>query len=190
MVERASEEDRRHGLAVANRSAKKLSRLIDQLLSDALIEHRSSLREIAEFDLKAVIASAVRETVSAMEDHDVRFASPLATAPMTGDRLVLEEAIKNVLHNALTHGTSDDPVEIALDSTETGYRLTVCDRGAGIPPDQLATVFDRFRRGSGNTLGAGLGLSIVRQAVDQHNGRVVLENRQGGGTCVTLELPT
>lgn len=190
MVERSSDEDRRHGLAVANRSAKKLSRLIDQLLSDALIEHRSSLRETAVFDLKTVISSAVRETVSAMEDHDVRFASPLAVAPIAGDRIVLEEAVKNILHNALTHGASHDPVEIALDRTGTGYRLTVCDRGAGIAAEELATVFDRFRRANGNTLGAGLGLSIVRQAVEQHDGRVVAENREGGGTCVTLELPT
>ena len=190
MVERASDEDRRHGLAVANRSAKKLSRLIDQLLSDALIEHRSSLREIGIFDLKTVIASAVRETVSLMEDHDVRFASPLATAPMAGDRLMLEEAVKNVIHNALTHGAGEEPVEIALDRAGTGYRLTVCDRGGGIAPEQLATVFDRFRRSHGQTLGAGLGLAIVRQAVEQHGGRVVVENREGGGTCVTIELPT
>lgn len=189
LVERGSAEDRRHGLAVANRSAKKLSRLIDQLLSDALIEHRASLREIGRFDLKAAIASAVRETVSSMEDQDVRFVSPLSAAPIAGDRVMLEEAVKNVIHNALTHGASEEPVEIALDRTANGYRVTVRDRGAGIAPDRLATVFERFSRASGHTLGAGLGLAIVRQAVEQHHGRVLVENRRGGGTRVSIDLP-
>ena len=190
MVETGTSEDRKHGLAVANRSAKKLGRLIDQLLSDALIGHRSSQRRIEQFDLKTMIAAAVRDTVSALEDHDVRFVCSLGRALFIGDRVVLEEAVKNVLHNALTHGHSDDDgVEIALEKLPTLYRISVSDYGGGIAPDLLPSLFDRFKRGNGTSTGAGLGLSIARQAVEQHAGTIAIAVRSGGGTCVTLDLP-
>lgn len=190
MVEKGTSEDRAHGVAVANRSAKKLSRLIDQLLSDALLGHRSSLRRIEQFELKAMIAAAVRDTVSMLEDHHVRFVCSLGRAPFVGDRVVLEEAIKNVLHNALTHGHSDDHgVEIALERLPSFYRISICDRGGGIAPDLVPSLFDRFKRGNGASIGAGLGLSIARQAVEQHAGTIAIAGRGGGGTCVTLELP-
>lgn len=191
MVETGTSEDRKHGLMVANRSAKKLGRLIDQLLSDALIGHRSSQRRIEQFDLKTMIAAAVRDTVSALEDHDVRFVCALGRAPFVGDRVVLEEAVKNVLHNALTHGHSDDHgVEIALEQLPSLYRISLSDHGGGIAPDFLPSLFDRFKRGNGSSTGAGLGLSIARQAVEQHGGSIAIAERGGGGTCVTLDLPS
>jgi two-component system, OmpR family, sensor histidine kinase TctE len=190
LVERGSPDDRQHGLKVANRSAKKLGRLIDQLLGDALIGHRSHLRQNQNFDLKKMIARAVRDTASLLEDHDVRFSCNLPDAPFLGDQVVLEEAVKNVIHNALTHGHRDGhAVEILLARDTSHYEISVMDRGPGIAAEMLSTVFERFKRGTTNASGAGLGLSIVRQAVEQQNGCVTIANRAGGGSCVKLELP-
>ena len=190
LVERGSVNDRKHGLKVANRSAKKLGRLIDQLLGDALIGHRSHLRKIENFDLKKVIARAVRDTASMMEDHDIRFTCSLAEASFVGDQVVIEEAVKNVIHNALTHGHRDgQAVEILLTRNALAYEISVLDRGPGIAPELLETAFERFKSGNGETGGAGLGLSIVRQGIEQQSGKVTIANREGGGTCVSLELP-
>jgi two-component system sensor histidine kinase TctE len=190
LVDRGSENDRKHGLMVANRSAKKLSRLIDQLLGDALIGHRSHLGKIEHFDLKKMIARAVRDTASMMEDHNIRFSCALPDAPYSGDQLVIEEAVKNVIHNALTHGHREGhAVEIHLTRDGPGYAISVMDRGSGISPELLGTVFDRFKRGNGSAGGSGLGLAIVRQAIEQQSGQVTIANRSGGGTIVTLALP-
>lgn len=190
LVERGSDEDRKHGLKAANRSAKKLGRLIDQLLGDALIGHRANLAKNTQFDLKKMIARAVRDTASMIEDHDIRFSCPLAEAPFVGDQVVLEEAVKNLIHNALTHGhRNGHSVEILLARNSAHYEISVMDGGPGIDPDMLETVFERFKSGSGESGGAGLGLAIVRQAVEQHRGRVTIANREGGGTCAALELP-
>lgn len=190
LVERGTINDRAHGLKVANRSAKKLGRLIDQLLGDALIGHRSHLWRSENFDLKKMIAGAVRDTVSMMEDHDIRFSCQLAEAPFLGDQVVLEEAVKNLIHNALTHGHRDgQAVEILLERNSEAYQITVMDRGSGIAPDFLQTAFERFKSGNSETGGAGLGLSIVRQAIEHQRGSVAITNRAGGGTCVALVLP-
>ena len=69
--------------------------------------------------------------------------------------------------------------------------LTVADRGPGIPEDAIAHVFDRFYRADEARAlpGSGLGLSIVKQVVDGHNGTVSINNRDGGGTIVRVALP-
>ncbi len=190
LVERGSPDDRSHGLKVANRSARKLGRLIDQLLGDALIGHRSHVQRSEVFDLKRMIARVVRASASMMDDHDIRFSCSLKDAMFEGDQVILEEAMKNVIHNALTHGHHDSQaVEIVLAKRATAYEISVMDRGVGIDPDLLGTVFERFKSGSGKTGGAGLGLAIVRQAVAQQHGSVTISNRDGGGTCVVIELP-
>jgi two-component system, OmpR family, sensor histidine kinase MprB len=99
----------------------------------------------------------------------------------------LERAISNLIDNAVKYSPPDEPVEITL----RGEELTVRDHGSGISAEDLPHVFDRFYRGAEarGRPGAGLGLAIVRQVVDQHGGRVAAEAAAGGGTLMRLLLP-
>mgnify|MGYP003575761682 CR=1 FL=1 len=184
-------DEMRSGLIAVRRNAAKLTRLVNQMLSDATVQHRSEVRDFAEFDLLHSVRQIVREAVPVAEDSDVRFTSPLREAPMVGDRIMIGEAIKNLIQNALTHGRSEHgEVVIELAAADGGgYILCVCDRGPGIPHDRIERVFERFTRGETGSPGAGLGLPIVRRAILSHGGRISLSNRSGGGLKVEVILP-
>jgi two-component system, OmpR family, sensor histidine kinase TctE len=181
---------RNKAIASAEQSAKRLARLLEQLLSDALVEHRSGLQQHGTFDLKRLVEQAIRETVQLSHDSDVRFTAAMATAKLRGDQVMLAEAVKNLIHNAMTHGHgAEGEVEIMLEQAEGGYRLTVADRGAGLAEALLPELADRFTTGSPASQGAGLGLSIVKQVIDRHGGSFALTNRADGGACARVWLP-
>lgn len=190
LAEGGDVEEVRASLAAVSRNAAKLTRLVNQMLSDATIQHRSEVRVFKEFDLIATIRQSLREAVPLTDDSDVRFTTSLRTAPLIGDRLMMGEVVKNLIQNALTHGRGDHS-EVLIELTEANgeYRLAVMDRGPGIPPSDRDQAFERFARGNSGQPGAGLGLAIVRQAVESHNGDVNLEGRPGGGLVVVITLP-
>jgi two-component system sensor histidine kinase MprB len=98
----------------------------------------------------------------------------------------IARAVGNLIDNAIKHG-GGGPVQIALRDGE----LTVRDHGAGIAPEDLPHVFDRFYRGANarRRPGSGLGLAIVRQVVEQHGGTVTARDAPDGGTLMRLRLP-
>lgn len=180
----------RHSLRAIERNATRLSRLLDQLLSDATVIHRAELRRFERFDLLATVRQAMHEAVPRADGCEARLETPLAAAPMTGDEVMLREAIKNLIDNALRHGgAAASGLALALYEAAGAYRVEVADRGPGIPAADRERVFERFVRGDSGASGAGLGLAIVRQVVGSHRGEVRLRDRVGGGLVVELVLP-
>ncbi|WYX11749.1 sensor histidine kinase N-terminal domain-containing protein [Achromobacter xylosoxidans] len=188
-------EQRRSLLAVL-RNAEKLSRLVNQLLSDASVIHRSNVRKFGPVDLAELLSQAVYDTVPQADPQlDVRLQLPDAQdgAPprIAGDSLMLREAFKNLIDNALRHGASaDGHIDVRLERDDAGWRITVADQGPGIPAALAQSAFERFSRGPNpRTPGAGLGLSIIKRVVDIHHGRLNLSNRPGGGLEAVVLLP-
>ena len=109
---------------------------------------------------------------------------------VVGDKLRLEEAIGNIVSNAVKFG-GGQPVGIELESRKSTATLAIHDCGIGIPPEELAHVFGRFERSSNsrNYGGLGLGLYIASEIIRQHGGTIRAENRPTGGTSFTIELP-
>lgn len=180
----------RKSLDAVERNATKLSRLLNQLLSDATVHHRADVQRFELFDLVQVVRYAIRDSVPMSEDSDVRLMTALIGAPLFGDPLMLGEVVKNLIHNALRHGRGDEAeVSIELSASDAAYELTISDRGPGIPSEERERLFERFARGSSTAPGAGLGLAIVRQAVTSHGGEIMLLERDGGGLAVKVHLP-
>lgn len=188
-------EQRRSLLAVL-RNAEKLSRLVNQLLSDASVIHRSNVRQFHPVDLAELLSQAVYDTVPQADPQpDVRLHLPPAGAGdaprVLGDSLMLREAFKNLIDNALRHGANDaGHIDVRLDRHDGGWRIMVSDQGPGIPPALANTAFERFARGPNpRSPGAGLGLSIIKRVVDIHGGSLSLSNRVGGGLDAVITLP-
>lgn len=180
----------RESMGKIERSTIRMTRLINQLLSDATIHHRAEVRKFESFDLVELLRDAIYEVVPQSEDSDVRFTSHVPRASMVGDPLMLGEAVKNLVHNALRHGRGEHAeVHIELTERDQNYELAISDRGPGIAPEDRERVFERFARGSSTAPGAGLGLPIVQQAVEAHSGTVRLHDRDGGGLTVLVLLP-
>ena len=183
----------RTGLMDVERHASRLTRLVNQLLSEAMVMHRAEARHLEAFDLVDVVKRAVRDAVPVSDDVQVGFISSVAKAPMRGDAVLLGEAIKNLIDNAIKHGMPepsglDAEVDIALHPSDGGYRLTVSDRGPGIAAEDRDRIFQRFERGDTRSSGAGLGMAIVSRVVASHGGGIELIDREGGGLVVCLTL--
>ncbi|MEX0874561.1 MAG: HAMP domain-containing sensor histidine kinase [Actinomycetota bacterium] len=109
-------------------------------------------------------------------------------AVVNGRPTGLERAIRNLVDNACKWNPAGEPIEVSVSST----RVAVRDRGPGIEADDRPHVFDRFYRADAARAmsGSGLGLSIVRQVIEAHGGKVFAEEAEGGGAVVGFELPT
>jgi PAS domain S-box-containing protein len=118
-----------------------------------------------------------------------------AGAPVRGDRVLLEQVLVNLIHNAL-HAMQGPPrlqarprrIELSTRRLEQGLRLTVADHGPGIPASQLEQVFAPFFTTKAD--GLGLGLNICRTIVEAHGGYMTVENRASGGANFSFTLPT
>jgi two-component system sensor histidine kinase TctE len=177
----------RQSIVAIERNAARLSRLLDQLLSDATVVHRADLRHFNTIDLAETVREAMREMVRLRPRTELTFETSLRSSPFEGDPLMLREAVKNVIDNALRHGA--EPVEVLLTRSAGNYVLSVGDRGPGIEEGQRELVFRRFSRVRVSSSGAGLGMAIVRQVVEGHGGQVSLAGRAGGGLDVIIVFP-
>jgi signal transduction histidine kinase len=99
--------------------------------------------------------------------------------------------VSNLLENALRYTQAGGAVEITVFERGGGAAVSVKDNGAGIGPEHLPRVFDRFYRAdpSRSTEGMGLGLALVKSIVEMHGGVAKIESKPGQGTTVTLEFP-
>jgi signal transduction histidine kinase len=176
-------------VATLRRECDRMGKLIQQLL----IYGRPPTTQPLPASLPDVVAEAL-ETASPMAKRsEVSIASAtagkLALAPIERDRLLM--VLQNLLENAIQHSPAKGEVEIAVIQVNEENRIwlqcTVEDSGPGFSPEDLLNVFEPFySRRSG---GAGLGLSIVRQTVEQVGGKIWAGNRPRGGGIVTFQLP-
>ena len=181
-------------LAAALRSAAdetdRLSQLTDDLLLLARADsHRLAIRrtDFAARDL--LMSTAARYERRARDaDRRIEIVAPLDLV-VRGDRRRLEQALTNLVENALRHGAGTVRLQAAANGG--AFELRVSDHGAGFPPGFLSHAFERFSRAdrARETTGAGLGLAIVAAIAHAHDGTAVVSNDDLGGAQVTLRIP-
>jgi two-component system sensor histidine kinase PrrB len=156
-----------------------------RLATGDLAEPDRSPVELTDLVARAV-ATAAR---SAPERTAVEAVLPDGEITVAGSAAGLRLAVDNMLANAVRHAGARR-IEVAVRADGDRVLITVDDDGAGVPPDERAAVFDRFRRGrSAHGPGSGLGLALVAQQAALHGGTAALTDSPLGGTRAVLELP-
>ena len=176
------------------RESERLGDLIGGILSFSRLDSgmQPLLRE--SIDLAQLLRETVFDTTIEAEGQGCRLELQAPQeAPTAGDPALLHSAIENVLRNAVRHSPRGAAVNIALATTESGYRIDIEDRGPGVPEEMLARIFEPFVRVDDSreaaSGGFGLGLAIARRAMAAHNGAIAASNRKDGGLSVHLSLP-
>ncbi|MGZ8868059.1 MAG: sensor histidine kinase, partial [Thermoanaerobaculia bacterium] len=171
----------------------RMSRLILELLDVSRIE--TGRLEIRREPIRwsTFVRDVVHRHHTAVSDRRFHLDVPEDSKVVEGDRDRLEQVLGNLLENAVKY--SPDGSEIFVNVEDRGDRVqtSVCDRGIGIPADELTQVFERFHRGrqvsSTNYGGLGLGLYITKQIVERHGGQIWVESAEGVGTTFHFSLP-
>jgi two-component system sensor histidine kinase TctE len=174
-----------------HRNAVTVSHLANQLLTDTMIAHRGEVAELVPVDVLEICEDVIESIYPDGSTKIQLRIDALEFAPIImGDRLMLAEAIKNVIRNALTYAGRHGPITVALfpSSDERTITISVQDRGPGVPSDDQSKLTQRFVRGkdAGDTIGSGLGLAIVSKVVARHSGTLDISNRPEGGLIVDL----
>ncbi|MFI0411563.1 sensor histidine kinase [Actinomadura sp. 3N508] len=167
-------------------------RLITGLLLLARSENEITAR--APVDLADIVGHVTSQTAREAKDADITVETDAAEAVTTGDALLLERVVQNLLENGLRHNTAESGwVKVAC-RTRAGHAvLEVSNSGPIVPPYEIPALFEPFRRLDNDRIvtakGAGLGLSIVQSIVRAHGGTVTATSRESGGLHITVTLP-
>jgi signal transduction histidine kinase len=168
----------------------RLTRLMESTLNAARLEEG----EIS-FTLRACnLVGLLRTVIGGQQDEDqqrIRLDSCNVPEWIEADTTLLEQAIQNLVSNALKYSADGSPVEVRAQRLGKEIRISVADQGVGIPADEIGSLFRRFFRArtAEGISGTGIGLSFVAQIMTLHKGHVEVKSVEGQGSTFTLVLP-
>jgi len=179
-----------------DRNAHAQARLIDDLLEVSRIVTGKIDLQLSTVDLGSMVESAVEVNRPVAESKGITLSLDLAGRPcfVSGDPDRLQQIVSNLLSNAVKFTEAGGRVGVTLTASGTSCAIAVSDTGAGIAPEFLPRIFDRFRQADGSVTrqhgGLGLGLSIARDLVELHGGRIEASSKGlGHGSILTVVLP-
>jgi len=188
-------EQRQKFLGIVVAETERLSRLVNQVLDMAKIESGHAEWHNSDIDLRALLLQAVQTTAELFRERGahVQLQVPEQVPLLRADSDRLTQVLLNLLSNAAKFmPQSGGLLRLGLQHEADALTVTVHDNGPGVPPEQRALVFEKFRQG-GDALnrpqGTGLGLPISRQIVEHFGGRMGLRDDTTQGACFWFTLP-
>jgi two-component system, OmpR family, sensor histidine kinase KdpD len=183
-----SEADREELLESIRLQARRLDRLVENLLDLSRLEAGAAKPVLELWTVDGLVARAL-EAIGPERDR-VAVVLPADPPAVRVDAAQLERALVNLLENALAYSSASDPVEIQVSCENGEVVVRVTDRGPGIALREQAAIFEAFRQGvRGGERGSGLGLAIARGFVQVNDGRLWVESEPGRGASFALALP-
>jgi signal transduction histidine kinase len=177
----------------ARESSERLLAVVNNLLDLARLEQGWRQLEVRPESPAELLRAAAEEARPRAKDKGVELVLevPPDLPAVAADAARLGNALRNLLDNALTYTDRGGRITLSAEPAEDGVILSVADTGAGIPPEHLPHVFEKFFRVPGQTRGGGtgLGLAIVHEIVTAHGGTITCESHPGAGTVFRLLLP-
>jgi len=189
-LQRVDREENREAMRSMVRAIDESSRAAGQLLDHAMITFRADHLERADIDLVDLVSDLIVRLTPIAEMKDLSLSvHGDAKVACTGDPILIQSAVRNLIDNAMKYGPSDSAIEVLV-SAEPRPRIIVCDQGPGFPVQEIDTLTARFQRGQNaeDSIGSGLGLTIARDVAAAHGGTIKLTNQSEGGACVIFSL--
>jgi len=172
----------------------RLAQIVESLLTISHLDTGGAGIEFNRFDLQEMVKTTAEQMKLLADEKQITMSSDTSELVYSlGDESRIKQVLVNLLDNAIKYSHRGGHVVISVRSDANAACLTVKDDGAGIPPDALPHVFERFYRAEKarprGTAGAGLGLSIVEAICRAHGGTVSVDSTEGKGTTVNVRLP-
>lgn len=191
-----NQEQRREYLEVARNHAQRLGHLIADLFELAKLDSHAVKPQLEYFSLAELVHDISQDFALASENKNIKLNIDVTGSDMQvyADIRLIERVFENLLENALRYTPEQGQINIALQDTEYGIRVTVSDNGSGIPEEVLPYIFDRFFHNNvsnnKNNQSTGLGLAIVKRILELHNTAISVSSKLKEGTAFSFLLPT
>lgn len=192
LADETLDSDTKRGMKIILREGRRLTEMVVDLLDFTRIQDGRMTLNIEQGDIRAEFEDTVYMYSSRLSqdgivleylDHD----DDIPEIPCDPKRL--RQVFLNILDNAAKHGGEGKKIEASMCMEGAEVVMRIRDYGPGIPEDELPLVKKKFYKGSSKARGTGIGLAVCDEIVEMHNGELILENAEGGGTVVTVRLP-
>jgi two-component system phosphate regulon sensor histidine kinase PhoR len=193
---KTSHEDLTRILRVMERHSNRLELLVEDLLTLAQLESGNPDLQLGIVDLSSFLREMIRDWEKKLTSKQLNIIVevPGDLSPICADRTRLQEALYNLLDNAVKYSREHSEIRLRARSRDGEIELSVSDEGIGIAKEDLPRIFERFyradkARSSREVRGTGLGLAIVKHVAQLHGGRVEAESELEKGTTIRMVLP-
>ena len=186
-----SDEVRRDLMCTIMNESERLNRLVANLLSMTKLESGELALQRLPEDMAELIDNSIRGLSAPNAATRIHVELPSDLPPVDVDAVLVEQALINLLENALRYAPTNSALEVQASDGSDGVQVRVIDHGPGIRLEEREKVFEKFFRGIGSARdgGAGLGLTICRAAIVAHRGRIRALETPGGGATIEFTLP-
>jgi two-component system phosphate regulon sensor histidine kinase PhoR len=194
-AEEIDAETRERFLSVVHDEARRMQRVVEDLISLSRIEAEKLIAPTDALALRPLVDHALDSARHTADERGSPLVSDVADdlPDIAADRSQILQLLDNLIMNALRYGEPGTPVTVSADAEGPMIHLAVADKGDGIAPEHIKRVTERFYRvdtsRSRSLGGTGLGLSIVKHIVERHRGRLTIESELGEGTTIHVLLP-
>lgn len=177
------------------REGKKLSSMVEQILEFAGARSGKRKYDFRETNIDRVIEEAIGECKPMIEEKGFSVEKEIAAnlPPIPADEKALTQAVQNLIANALKYGSDEKWLKISAQNGGKKLKIAVEDKGIGIEKREIGKIFEPFYRSKSvvdeQIHGNGLGLSLVKQIVEAHGGKIAVQSEIGKGSRFTIELP-
>lgn len=190
------EETRTKFLNVISSEARRMARLVTDLLTLSRYDNKKVISETTSFDLGELAKKCQEKLQLEIEKkgHNVECFVTASVPPVVADKYGIERVILNILSNAIKYTPDEGTIKVYVGFVYNDAYIKVIDNGIGIPEEDLGRIFERFYRvdkaRSREMGGTGLGLSIAKEILDKNKGSIDIKSKVGKGTEVVIRIPT
>ena len=193
LADETIDADTRQGVKIISGEAKRLTEMVMDLLDFTRMQDGRMTLAVEPTDIREVFEDTVfmygsRCAQDGIKLHYQESDGEIPEIPCDGQRL--RQVFLNILDNASKHGGEGKRIDAFIGCEESQVIVRIRDYGPGIAEDELPLVKKKFYKGSSSVRGTGIGLAVCDEIVELHGGTLTLENAPGGGTLVTVSLPT
>ena len=176
-------------LETIKEEAERLHRVVNNLLDVARLRAGALVAQKSPSAIDELVESVLNRLRPLLKDHavEMRVGEEVPEVPI--DVIQIDQVLTNLIENAIKFSPPGSPVSLIVVGHIHGIRVTVADRGPGVPKEDRDRIFEPFERGDDVSSGTGLGLAISKAIVTAHGGRMWVADNPAGGAAFTFELP-
>ena len=193
MIDSFNEQQKKDFLSTIYESSEQLDKIVDDILDVSRIESGQRIPLYKKPLSIKILLEKVLNRLSLKSNHNLILEVSSEVPERLGfDEHRIDQVIENLLSNAIKYSPEQRPITIAVEADNHQCSVTVTDQGIGMSNEQKDRVYDKFYRAdTSNTAvrGLGLGMSIVKQIVDDHDGKILIDSKLSEGTSVCFTLP-